>query len=281
MFTNKTLPEFNLTSIKENSNIIIIGGNSTGKSTLVKNILYHHKYPTTQYVIGPHATDEYTNIPSQNIFGICDNKVINIIKQKIQQNMKQKIKIPIKSPKKKNHKKKNNQNIINKNIINKNTHNIVVYDEPQYNDDWRKNPSIIDMYENNQNYSLTNIYTVKYPCLPKSLNHHANFIFIFAQPNSVGQKLCYQYYSPKNITIEHFNQLLEENTRKPYHCLVIDKEKGELFYYGLKEEIGLHIIEQYFPLQKNMSDIKKKDERDPQKIENSLGLFSWLWNLVF
>jgi len=213
MLANKMLSKFDLSSMANNSNIIIIGKDSAGKSTLVKNILYHHKYSTTQYAIGLEAKYEYTNIPSENIFDICDYHVVDTIKQYVSSESK------------------NNVNIESNDMISTQNVNIVIYDECSYNNQWKNNNKIIGMYKNNSDYSLTNIYTVQYPCLPTSLNNYANYIFLFKQPNPITQSVLYRSYAPKSISFDQFSLSLNEYTAKPYSCLVIDKRKQQLFYY--------------------------------------------------
>ena len=129
--TVQQVNEFDLTNIKPNTNIAVIGKHSTGKNWCIKNLIHQIGNQSTT-IISPTDTNFYeTSFPNASIYYGCNTSIIGDIiydqAVKNQQNKSKKV-------------------------------TVVIDGCLQSNDN-----NIKDLFMNGRHYNLTSIITMQYP----------------------------------------------------------------------------------------------------------------------
>lgn len=201
---------FDINNLKKTSTIIIIGKRSTGKTTLIKNILSHIDDKLTKYIIFDPYLDhknEFKYIEEKSkIYDMYDEDILKI-------NM--------------NHKNDENK--------------IIIIDNALYSPEHNK--TMQNHFMNCRFYEIGIILSVSYGAfIHTNVISNTDFIFIFRESNQSNQNYLYnRYFKSLFISFELFIVffkmflLLCETT--PYTCLVIsniaktDNLKDKLFIY--------------------------------------------------
>ena len=212
--------------------IIILGKHCTGKSYLVKDLLFHQQnnpnpIPITTVISPTETTNEFYSsfIPKISIYDEYNPQIINniISRQSIIR-----------------HKKQNNPNI--------DSRLCVVLDGCDYDSNiWKKdnnnNNNIKDLFMNNRGLNTKLIITFKFPSsIPPAIRCNIDYVFICRENMISNRKLIWKQYIESmftyNFPFELFCQAMEQYTND-WGCLVIDyinsknasKLEDIIFYY--------------------------------------------------
>lgn len=182
------IEKFNILSIKNDSKIIIIGKRSTGKTTLVNNIISH------------------LTIDKFNIFNSYAN-----FRNEYQSNKNNYIEHL-----------EYTENIIDDTVLDKNYTNMIIIDNCLYD---QKQLSIVSQLYNlfTKEKNIGIILTLSYGLfINKNINTSAHYIFIFNEKNPRNIKYLYiNYFNNLFTSFEEFTIFFKEVTREKYTALVI------------------------------------------------------------
>lgn len=192
----ENIKHFDITNVKKTSTTIIIGKRSTGKTTLIKNILLYINDINNKYIIFDPYSDtdskcEFKYLQQQSkIYDIYDEEIVKV-----------------------NMNRKNDEN------------KIIIIDNALYSAN--QNKTMQNAFMNCRFYQIGIILSLSYGnFLNSNIISNTDFIFIFKELNIVNQKYLYtKYFKPLFITLElfldFFNQFNDLCSKNEYTCLVL------------------------------------------------------------
>lgn len=188
--------KFEIEHLRTNSNILIIGKPKTGKSTLVKNILFHHRHvPAGTIMLGSESDACYYNdiVPDIYMGKYNEETVHQIIK--CQKDFK------------------------HKNLLESSA--FLVMDDCVYD---IRDENLSCLLRNGGNLNLLFLLTMQY-CIdtPLDLRNCFDYIFIMREQIHQYKRKMWEYYAEIFPTFSMFSQVLDAVTEN-YACLVIDNK---------------------------------------------------------
>ena len=215
--TEISLKKFDINEIKHDKVVVFIGKRDTGKSFLVRDLLFHHNsIPVGQVISGTEAANEFYSsiVPKVFIHGEYKAEIIsNILKR-------QKLAIE---------KMKQNNNIDPRAFL--------ILDDCLYDNTWIKNPDVRSLFMNGRHYKLLFILTMQYALgIPPNLRTNIDYVFILRENYVSNRKRLFEHYAGMFPSFEMFCQVMDQCTEN-YECLVINnnaksnKLVDQVFWY--------------------------------------------------
>jgi hypothetical protein len=226
---NLELKKFDMKNIKYISSetqgpvIVLIGRRDTGKSFLVKDLLYHHQdIPIGTVISGTEAGNGFyaKMVPKLFIHDEYNTAIIeNILKRQ---------KMVIKQ--------------INKEVAAYGKSNIdgrafVILDDCLYDNSWARDKLMRLLFMNGRHWKIMLIITMQYPLgVPPNLRTNIDYTFILREPYINNRKRIYENYAGMFPTFESFCQVMDQCTEN-FECLVIannaksNKLDDQIFWY--------------------------------------------------
>lgn len=226
-----TIKKFDINKIKQSSNMLIIGKKKTGKTTLVKDILY--KLSKQKFDYGNLYTTydhNYSNIygkmvPKEFTF---DEFSSNALKNIIQYSLKY-----------------------------KNKKGFVIYDDCLYNNNDKKDDNIKFSILNNYRIGITNIIISQDSNFPPFIRTNIEYIFL-KNPSPYEYKELYEKFGGFLPKMDHFIRLLR-SASKGYGYLVISNCDNNFYWYEAKIHNNYeYIIQMPKPKPINMTKLVEK-----------------------
>lgn len=218
MQTQIHLRKFDISSVKSNDLVVIIGKRATGKSVLVQDLLYQHRDLPIGCVISPTESIDglYGKIvPPPFVHDMYTPEIIaNVIER--QRNMMQ-----------------------NANDV-KDPRAFLVLDNCMYDESWTSDCNIKKLFVNGRCYKLMVLITMSYPLsLPVNLRSNIDYVFILREDVISNRKRIYDCYGGMFPSFDVFCQVIDRITKhdEPHTCLVIantstsDRFEDRVFWY--------------------------------------------------
>ena len=201
--------------------VVLIGKRNTGKSYLVKDILYHHKnIPVGQAISGTEAANEFYGSIIPKVF-IHEEYTAQIIQNIIK---RQKLMVE---------KLKQNPNMDPRVFL--------ILDDCLYDNSWTKNTDIRSIFMNGRHYKILFLLTMQYALgIPPNLRTNIDYVFILRENYVSNRKRLYEHYAGMFPTFDMFCQVMDQCTEN-YECLVIDNNAksnhlvDQVFWYKAPE----------------------------------------------
>ncbi len=220
---NLALKKFNLNEISSDKVCVFIGKRETGKSFLVKDLLYYHKeVPIGTVISGTEAANSFYGNIVPNLF-IHDMYTPEIINNTLK---RQKMVI-----------KKINKENANYGKSNIDPRAFLILDDCLYDQSWIRDPNIRSLFMNGRHYKILFIITMQYALgIPPSLRTNIDYVFILRENYVSNRKRLYEHYAGMFPTFEIFCQVMDQCT-EDYNCLVINnnaksnKLEDQVFWY--------------------------------------------------
>jgi hypothetical protein len=225
--TEISLKKFDINEIKHDKVVVFIGKRDTGKSFLVRDLLFHHNsIPVGQVISGTEAANEFYSsiVPKVFIHGEYKAEIIsNILKR-------QKLAIE---------KMKQNNNIDPRAFL--------ILDDCLYDNTWIKNPDVRSLFMNGRHYKLLFILTMQYALgIPPNLRTNIDYVFILRENYISNRKRLFEHYAGMFPSFEMFCQVMDQCTEN-YECLVINnnaksnKLVDQVFWYKAEPHANFRI----------------------------------------
>lgn len=235
---NIQLKKFDMDSLKNFSSLIICGGRNKGKSTIIKDVMYHKRNIPVGTVISPtEQSNQFFEkfIPKIFIHHEYQKEIIeNLIKR--QKRLKKRI-------------NKFHEEIDERSYL--------ILDDCMYDNSWKKDKCMREIMFNGRHLGLDlTIVSIQDPMgLPPSFRvNGGNYVFMVREPKLVNKKKLYDNYCSMFPTFEIFCAVLDQCTEN-WGCLVIDntstsgKLEDQVFWYKAdlhdKFQVGPNEIWQY------------------------------------
>lgn len=234
---NFQIKKFNIETIRDRCEIdsrkspmiVVIGKKDTGKSFLVKDILYHaqNAFPVGTVISGTEVANEFFQhmVPSKLIHDkYKPDIVMNTIKRQL----------AVKTARNQDkHKSGGNSNIDPRAFL--------ILDDCLYDATWIREESTRYVFMNGRHIDLMTIITMQYPLgITPNLRTNVDFIFILRETMINNRKRIYDNYAGMFPTFEMFCQFMDQCTEN-YECLVIcngvssNKLEDQVFWYKAAE----------------------------------------------
>ena len=209
------LKKFNMRNIKFEAKkdscgpvIVLIGRRDTGKSYLVRDILYYQQdIPIGTVISGTEAGNGFysKHVPKLFIHDEYNSAIVENILKRQKQVIKQ-IKRETETYKRSN--------------IDGRT--FVILDDCLYDAGWTKDKMMRLLFMNGRHWKVMLIITMQYPLgIPPNLRTNIDYVFILREPYIANRKRIYENYAGMFPTFESFTQVMDQCTEN-FECLVIN-----------------------------------------------------------
>jgi len=224
---NLELKKFDISKITSDKVCVLIGKRNTGKSFLVKDLLYYHrKIPIGTVISATEAANPfYGNIlPSLFIHDYYTPEIIaNVLKRQklVVQKMRQEI-------------QKFGESHVN-------PYGFLILDDCLFDNSWVRDTNIRSIFMNGRHYKILFIITMQYALgIPPNLRTNIDYVFILRENYVSNRKRLYEHYAGMFPTFEMFCQVMDQCTEN-YECLVIDNSaksnrlEDQVYWYKATE----------------------------------------------
>jgi len=220
---NLNLRKFDIRSITPDKVCVFIGKRETGKSFLVKDLLWHHRQvPIGTVISGTEAANTFYGdiVPSLFIHDQYTPEIVaNTLKR--QKMVIQKIKA-------------DNDNY-GKSMVDPRA--FLILDDCLYDNSWIRDTNIRSLFMNGRHWKILFIITMQYALgVPPNLRTNIDYVFILRENFVSNRKRLYEHYAGMFPSYDIFAQVMDACTEN-YECLVIhnnaksNKLEDQVFWY--------------------------------------------------
>lgn len=243
---------------KKAPTVVLIGKRDTGKSFLVRDLLYYQQYiPIGTVVSGSEEGNGFYGkmVPKLFIHNEYNTAIIENVLRRQKSVLKQ-IKIEMDTYK--------------KSSIDPRT--FVILDDCLYDGTWARDKLMRLLFMNGRHWEILLIITMQYPLgIPPTMRTNIDFVFILRENIIANRKRIYDNYAGMFPTFEAFCQVMDQCTEN-YECLVIhnnsksNKLNDQVFYYKADNHNDFRLgSKEFWELSKGMPDEDNEEQYDPSK----------------
>jgi len=238
--------------------VCLIGRRDSGKSFLVKDLLYYHQdVPIGTVIAGTEEGNGFYGkmVPKMFIHNEYKTEIIENILKRQRQVMKQ----------------------INKEMETFKKSNIdprafVILDDCLYDNSWSRDKMMRLLFLNGRHWKVMLVLTMQYPLgIPPTLRTNIDYVFILREPYIANRKRIYENYAGMFPTFESFCQIMD-NCTENYECLVIDnnvksnKLTDQVAWYKADPHSDFKLgSKEFWELSKNIHSDDEEEVYDPTK----------------
>ena len=256
MSANLQLKKFDMCSIPDDKVIVLIGKRETGKSFLVRDLLYYHQdIPIGVVISGTEEGNGFYGklVPKLFIHNEYNTAIIeNILKR--QKNVLKQIKREMEAYK--------------RSTIDART--FVILDDCLYDASWSRDKMMRLLFMNGRHWKVMLVITMQYPLgVPPTLRTNIDYVFILREPYIANRKRIYENYAGMFPTFESFAQVMDQCTEN-YECLVINnnsksnKLSEQVFWYKADAHNDFRLgSKEFWELSKDMNSDDEEEKYDP------------------
>jgi len=264
---NLELKRFDMKSITFKPNeskgpvIVLIGRRDTGKSFLVRDLLYYHQdIPIGTVISGTEEGNGFYGkmVPKLFIHNEYNTAIIeNILKR--QKGVLKQVKKEIET--------------FRRSTIDPRT--FVILDDCLYDNTWARDKMMRLLFMNGRHWKVMLLITMQYPLgIPPTLRTNIDYVFILREPYIANRKRIYENYAGMFPTFESFCQVMDQCTEN-FECLVINnnsksnKLQDQVFWYKADEHNDFRLgSKEFWELSKQINDDDDDGEQyDPNNVK--------------
>lgn len=256
------LKKFDMKNITFKSNdtkgpvIFLIGRRDTGKTFLVKDLLFYHQdVPIGTVISGTEEGNGFYSklVPKLFIHNEYNTAIIeNILKR--QRSVLKQITKEVETYKKSN--------------IDPRT--FVIMDDCLYDNTWSRDKMMRLLFLNGRHWKVMLVVTMQYPLgVPPTLRTNIDYVFILREPYIANRKRIYENYAGMFPTFESFCQVMDQCTEN-YECLVINnnvksnKLQDQVFWYKADSHNDFKLgSKEFWELSKGINSDEEEEKYDP------------------
>jgi hypothetical protein len=264
------LRKFDMKSIqfKPNENkgpvVVLIGKRDTGKSFLVRDLLYYQQdIPIGTVISGTEEGNGFYGkmVPRLFIHNEYNSAIIeNILKR--QRTVLKQVKKEMETYK---------RTTIDPRAF-------VILDDCLYDNTWSRDKLMRLLFMNGRHWKIMLVITMQYPLgIPPTLRTNIDYVFILRENYIANRKRIYENYAGMFPTFEAFCQVMDQCTEN-YECLVINnnsksnKLNDQVFYYKADNHNDFRLgSKEFWELSKGLPDEDQEEQYDPSKTKKRGG----------
>jgi hypothetical protein len=240
--------------------IVLIGRRDTGKSYLVRDLLYYHQdIPIGTVISGTEEGNGFYGklVPKLFIHNEYNTAIIeNILKR--QRGVLKQIKKEMEQFK--------------RSTIDPRT--FVILDDCLYDNTWARDKMMRLLFMNGRHWKVMLVITMQYPLgVPPTLRTNIDYVFILREPYIANRKRIYENYAGMFPTFESFCQVMDQCTEN-YECLVINnnsksnKLQDQVFWYKADSHNDFRLgSKEFWELSKQINDDDDEEQYDPNNVK--------------
>tara|TARA_Y100000389_G_scaffold194609_1_gene224862 strand:+ start:1650 stop:2492 length:843 start_codon:yes stop_codon:yes gene_type:complete len=241
--------------------IVLIGRRDTGKSFLVRDLLFYHQdIPIGTVISGTEAGNGFysSHVPKLFIHDEYNTAIIeNILKR--QKTVLKQMKREIESYKRSN---------IDPRAF-------VILDDCLFDDKWTRDKMMRLLFMNGRHWKIMLIITMQYPLgVPPVLRTNIDYVFILREPYLANRRRIYENYAGMFPTFESFSQVMDQCTEN-YECLVINnnvksnKLQDQIFWYKAEAHKDFKLgSREFWEISKDLQSDDEDEIYDPNSNRN-------------
>lgn len=267
---NLELKKFDMKNISFNPNenkgpvIVLIGRRDTGKSFLVRDLLYYHQdIPVGTVISGTEAGNGFfgSHVPKLFIHDEYNTAIIeNILKRQ---------KIVLKQVKKE-------KDAYGRSNIDPRA--FVILDDCLYDNTWAKDKVMRLLFMNGRHWKIMLIITMQYPLgVPPNLRTNIDYVFILREPYISNRKRIFENFAGMFPTFESFCQVMDQCTEN-YECLVINNNAksnrldDQIFWYKAANHGDFKLgAKEFWEMSKDLGSDDEDEPYDPNSHRKRTG----------
>jgi len=260
------LKKFDMKSIsfKPNENkgpvVVLIGKRDTGKSFLVRDLLYYQQeIPIGTVISGTEEGNGFYGkmVPKLFVHNEYNTAIIeNILKR--QRTVLKQIKKEMETYK---------RSSIDPRAF-------VILDDCLYDNTWARDKMMRLLFMNGRHWKVMLVITMQYPLgIPPTLRTNIDYVFILRENYIANRKRIYENYAGMFPTFESFCQVMDQCTEN-YECLVINnnsksnKLHDQVFWYKADNHGDFRLgSKEFWELSKGMNDDDEEEKYDPNNVK--------------
>jgi AAA+ ATPase superfamily predicted ATPase len=240
--------------------VVLIGRRDTGKSFLVRDLLYHHQdIPIGTVISGTEAGNGFfaEHVPKLFIHDEYNSAIIeNILKR--QKTVLKQIKKEMEAYKR----------------TNIDPRAFVILDDCLYDNKWTKDKLMRLLFMNGRHWKIMLIITMQYPLgIPPNLRTNIDYVFILREPYIANRKRIWENYAGMFPTFESFCQVMDQCTEN-FECLVINnnaksnKLQDQIFWYKAQNHSNFKLgSKEFWELSKDINSDDEDEIYDPNSVQ--------------
>jgi hypothetical protein len=220
------LRKFDMSSIADDKVVVMIGKRDTGKSVLVRDLLYQHRDLPIGCVISPtESANKFFGQIVPSLF-IHHNYTSEVVEKVVKRQCAMQRAVD-------KHAKLHGSDraaAIDRRAF-------FVLDDCMYDESWTKDKNIRLLFMNGRHYKLMFVITMQYPLgIPPSLRTQIDYVFILRENIVNNRKRIYDNYAGMFPSFDVFCQVMDQCTEN-YECLVIhnnsksNRFEDQVFWY--------------------------------------------------
>ena len=249
-------------SFKPNENkgpvVVLIGKRDTGKTFLVRDLLYYQQeIPIGTVISGTEEGNGFYGkmVPRLFIHNEYNTAIIeNILKR--QRTVLKQVKQEMETYKRSN---------IDPRAF-------VILDDCLYDATWTRDKMMRLLFMNGRHWKVMLVITMQYPLgIPPTLRTNIDYVFILRENYIANRKRIYENYAGMFPTFESFCQVMDQCTEN-YECLLINnnsksnKLHDQVFWYKADNHGDFRLgSKEFWELSKGMKDEDEEEQYDPTK----------------
>ena len=264
------LKKFDMRSIsfKPNENkgpvVVLIGRRDTGKSFLVKDLLFNHQdIPIGTVISGTESGNHFYSYHVPKLF-INDEYNTAIV-----ENILKRQKGVLKEINKE-------QQHYGRSTIDPRA--FVILDDCLFDASWTKDKIMRLLFMNGRHWKIMLVITMQYPLgIPPNLRTNIDYVFILREPYITNRKRIYENYAGMFPTFESFCQVMDQCTEN-YECLVINnnaksnKLTDQIFWYKAQPRANFKLgAKEFWDISKDLNSDDEDETYDPNKSRKASG----------
>lgn len=264
---NMELKKFDMKSISFKPNeskgpvIVLIGRRDTGKSFLVRDLLYYHQdIPIGTVISGTEEGNGFYGklVPKLFIHNEYNTAIIENILKRQRQVLKQ---------------VKKEMEQFKRSTIDPRT--FVILDDCLYDNTWAKDKMMRLLFMNGRHWKVMLLITMQYPLgIPPTLRTNIDYVFILREPYIANRKRIYENYAGMFPTLDSFCQVMDQCTEN-FECLVINnnsksnKLQDQVFWYKADAHNDFRLgSKEFWELSKQINDDDEEGEQyEPNNVK--------------
>ena len=255
-------------SFKPNENkgpvVVLIGKRDTGKSFLVRDLLYYHQdIPIGTVISGTEEGNGFYSkmVPKLFIHNEYNTAIIeNVLKR--QRTVLKQIKKEMESFK---------RTTIDGRAF-------VILDDCLFDSSWTRDKMMRLLFLNGRHWKIMLIITMQYPLgIPPMLRTNVDFVFILRDNYIANRKRIYENYAGMFPTFESFCQVMDQCTEN-YECLVINnnsksnKLQDQVFWYKAENHNDFRLgSKEFWEMSKGINSDDEDEKYDPGAVKKRGG----------
>jgi len=238
--------------------IVMIGRRDTGKSFLVRDLLFHHQdIPIGTVISGTEAGNGFyaEHVPKLFIHEEYNSVLIeNVLRRQ------------------KNVLKQMNKEIEAYGRTTIDPRAFVILDDCLYDQSWARDKLMRLLFMNGRHWKVMLIITMQYPLgVPPNLRTNIDYVFILRENYLTNRKRIWENYASMFPTLEAFCSIMDQTTEN-YECLVINnnaksnKLTDQIFWYKAETRPDFKLgSKEFWEASKNMGSDDEDEAYDPSK----------------